>query len=60
MVISSVYICFWCPDLTCSIYTIHINTDGCSILLDTKEDIPSAFTELLGMNQNKEAQTYCS
>lgn len=53
VIISSVYSWFWCPNLTFSIYTIQINIVGCCILLDAKKNIPNAFVELLGMNQNK-------
>lgn len=53
MIISSVYPCFWCLDLTFSIYTIYISIVGCCILLDAKTNLPNAFTELLGMNKNK-------
>lgn len=53
MIVSSMYTWFWCPNLTFSIYTIQINIVGCYILLDAKKNIPNAFIELLGMNQNK-------
>lgn len=53
MFISSIYLCFWCPNLTFSIYTIQINIVGCCILFDAKKNIPNAFMDLLGMNQNK-------
>lgn len=60
MIISSMCTCFGCADLAFSIYIIHFNLAGCCILLDAKENIPNAFIEQLGRNQNQEAWTYCS
>lgn len=43
MIISSMYTCFWCMDLTLIFCTVQINTVVRCILLDAKQNIPNAY-----------------